>query len=489
MLASYLLILVLAQANPPVQALVRRAQEDFAAGRYAEAEQELQQVVRVDPTNSTLWFYLGVSSMRLNHLDSAISAFQNALAISPKEAPSYFNLGLLYWRKKDVGKALQTYRKGLELDPMDEDANQNYAVLLMDTGKYKEAIEPLRRLEKLESSNLSVRVGLIESSIKAGEKSEGQAEVDKLLTSHIASPADEVKLAGALIEDGAPEIAEKVFRAALGSAPDLADAHGGLGFILLQKDDYKNAVTELGRAVQLDPDSSKYAMGLAEALLLWKHNSTLLSFLKAIQPRFGKLPEFQYKLALAYYLVAQYPNAIDALEKLLAQNPPRQDVIHYFLGNSYLAMGQFQKADACYRMAIQINPKDPSYYESYATLLRKEGAGHLDEAIALLEKARQLDPSGPRAGLQLALCYELKHELPKAQSLLEEALTKQPELLPAHVALARVYFRQGEKDQGEREKAIIARLEAEQQKQKLQIKTEAPGQVISAAPTPPTTLQ
>ncbi|MCI0622951.1 MAG: hypothetical protein L0387_15055 [Acidobacteria bacterium] len=55
---------------------------------------------------------------------------------------------------------------------------------------------------------------------------------------------------------------------------------------------------------------------------------------------------------------------------------------------------------------------------------------------------------------------------PKAQSLLEEAVEQQPDLIPAHVALARVYYRQKKREEGNREKSIIARLEAEQQARK-----------------------
>ena len=468
-------MLVLLQTKVPAQALVAQAHKDFEAGRYSEAAPKLKRALKTDAQNPVLWFYLGVSEMKLDEVDPAIEALEKSVALAPKEVPAYFNLGILYWRTGDVGKAIKAYREGLGLKPDDLDANQNYALLLMKTGRYQEAIAPLQRLKGLERSNLPVRVGLIESYIKAGQKSSGEAEVHELLTSRLASPEDEVKLGAVLLQDGAPGLAIPVLRDATSAAPGLADAHGGLGLILLSDGQYKDAVHELGRAAQIDPGSAKYALGLAEALHRWNHNTTLLSYLEAVKPRFGNLPQFQYLLGLAHYNLSHYPKAVDIFNQLLTINPPRRDLILYYLGNSYLAMMEFPKAESCYQQAIELNPNDSTYYDAYAELLRKKGPSHIGQAVALLEKAMALDPKDTRASLELGLSYEAQQQLPQAQSLLEDCVRLQPDLLPARVALARIYFRQGKREQGEKEKAIIIRLEAEQQKKQLQLGAEHRG--------------
>ena len=462
---SYLVLaLLLSEPGVSIDALVHQALEDLKAERYVEARQKLEKVVKVVPDNAALWSYLGLAHSRLNEIDSAIAAFQKALSNSPKDALTYFNLGLLYWRKGDVGKALDVYQKGLKLNQTDVAANENYALLLMGTGKYKEAIEPLRRAKAENSSGLSVRVALIESLLKGGMKTEGERETKELLQSQIASPQEKVKLAVLLVEHKQLDIAEDVLKNALASSPELADAHGLLGMLHLEKNLHEDAVRELGRAVQLDPDSAKYSMGLAQALYMWKHYSPAIAFLEAVEDRFGKLPEFRYKLALAHYGSRQFPKAIVEFEKLLNQQPPRMDLVQYHLANSYLATGEFTKAEFCYKRAIEANPKDPSIYLSLAALLRKQSIDRIDEAVQNLQKAMKLEPSDPRPKLQLALCYETTKELAKAQALLEEVVRSQPDLIPAHVALARVYYGAGKNAEGGREKTIIAGLEAEEQK-------------------------
>jgi len=290
MWACPVLMLALLQANVPTQALVAEARKDFDAGRYTEAAPKLKQVLKTDADNPVLWFYLGVSEMKLNEVDPAIESLEKSAALAPKEVLAYFNLGILYWRKGDVGKAILVYGKGLRLRPDDLDANQNYALLLMKTGRYREALAPLNRLKRLERSNVSVRVGLIEAYIKSGQSAAGIAEVKELLDSRLAPPGDEVKLGGVLLQDGAPGPAISVFRDATSAAPGLADAHGGLGLSLLAERQYKDAVRELGRAAQLDPDSAKYAWALPKLFTFgtttphWSRTWRPLDLVSAIFP-------------------------------------------------------------------------------------------------------------------------------------------------------------------------------------------------------------
>jgi tetratricopeptide (TPR) repeat protein len=459
-----ILLLVQTAVSKSLEALVQQAQEDLKAGRYSEARQKLGKAVKRVPDNPALWSLLGFAQGQLNELDPAIASFEKVLALAPQDAATYLNLGLLYWRKGDISKALELYRKGLELNPTDVAGNENYALLLMGTENYREAIGPLQRAKKENTSKLPIRVALIESFFKAGMPQEGERECRELIQSHLASPADEVKLAVVLFEVSQPDVAEEVLRHALVAAPGLGDAYGLLGLLHEKKGQYEDALPELRRAVQLSPDSAKYSLGLAQVLLLRRAYAEALTFLQTVEVRFGKLPEFRYKLALACYYSRQYPKAIAEFEKLLTQSAPRLDLAQHYLGNSYLAMGELAKAESCYRKAIEINPRGVVHYLALAALLTKQGVDRTDEAIPSLQKAMELDRADPRPKLQLALCYEAKKDLAKAQTLLEEIARAEPDFIPGHVELSRIYYQAGKQAEGDREKETIARLEVEARK-------------------------
>jgi tetratricopeptide (TPR) repeat protein len=274
-----LLIFVLFQARAStsvsIETLVQEAQEDLKAERYLDARQRLEQAIKSVSNNPSLWSYLGLAYDRLNEVDLAIAALQKALSLAPRDAQTYFSLGSLYGRKNDVRQAMELYRQGLALHPTDAAGNENYALLLMRGGKYREAIPSLLRVKQEKLSNLSIRVALIDAFFKGGMLLEGEAETRELLRSRLVSPPEEVKLAAALIEDKQSDLAEFVLKHALTSAPDLGDAHGALGLLRQKQGEYEEAEREFHRAVKLGPDSAKYSLALAQVRLLQRDRPQL----------------------------------------------------------------------------------------------------------------------------------------------------------------------------------------------------------------------
>jgi tetratricopeptide (TPR) repeat protein len=465
-LLHFILILTLAQGSKSVEALTQHATEDYRRGNFSAARDELRQALKEAPQNAVLWGYLGLADAKMNEMDSAINDFQKSLSLAPKNAETHFNLGLLYKRKGETNKALEMYRQGLALDANDPGANQIYASLLMVSERYQEAIAPLQRLAKMKGLGPSVQIVLTECYLKSGMRDLGVKEVQDFLESSNAPATDHFNLVKVLLENHEEDLAQKVLRHAVLVAPDSAETHAKLGVFFANKNQLEDAAQEMTRAVRLTPDSAEYSMELAAVLLLCQRYSSALDFLTSVKERFRKLPDYQYKVALAYYGLNLYPEAITKLDEL-AREHPEMDLVQYFLGNSYLAEGELSKPEPYYNRAIELNPTNPLYYKSLGTLLRRQDPGRVDEAIKALSKALSLDAEDVQAKLELALCYEEQRNYPQAESLLEEIVRRQPALLPAHVALARAYYRQKKKAEGDRERAIISRLTSEEQGKEL----------------------
>jgi tetratricopeptide (TPR) repeat protein len=434
---------------------------------FAASKQLFASAIKANPNDPALWFYLGVSCSGLNEADEAIAAFEKARSLAPNRAEIDFNLGLLYWGRGDIAKAKQAYRAGFALSPSDPTALQNYASLLMKTGDSRGAIAPLNALKNTAAVALPARVSLIECYLKINNRQAAERELNDLLTEDLAGPEEQTTLAAILIDNDDLDAAERVLRGSLLLNPKQPKAYAALGLVLLNQNRYKDAASSFETAFHLEPASAEYAMAFANALVLWNRPNTLLAFLKTVEPEFGELPDFQHKLAFAYYGVAEYSNAVSTLEKLLRRNPQRQDQIYFLLGNSYLGMGTFDESESAFRKAIELNPKDPMYYGSYAALLRKEGPSRIDDALVQLQKASQLAPSDPHVLVQLGLCYESKGDLNQSLALLERAVRGEPDSIAAHVALARVYFRLGRKAEGQKEKKTIAELETRIQRERV----------------------
>jgi tetratricopeptide (TPR) repeat protein len=464
-LRSALLLRLAAQETETVESLWPKAKAAMDQGNFEESRRLLRQAVQQDPKDGALWFHLGVSCTEINELDEAITAFERARVLAPGQADTYFDLGLVYWKKGNVNKAKESYRAGLALRPKETSALQNYSLLLMKTGDYKTAIPPLQSLKSDPKLGISSRAALIECYLKTGQQTAAERESNEIIQDQAAGPADQSKIAAILLENGAPASAEMLFKNSLSLDPNQANANAALGEIYLEQKKLVEAAACFQTAIQLDPDSSDYAFGFVRTLLAMKRPAPLVTFLRSVETKFAALPNYQYALGLAYYDDHHYSEATTILEKLLATNPPRQDKVEHVLGDSYLSMGKLEEAENAYRKAIEENPKNPDYYVSYATALRREGADKLDDAIVRLKSAQLMNPGDWRIQLELGLCYQSQGRYSDAAGLIEQAVQSQPDLTAAHVALATIYFRLGRKADGEREKKTIAVLEKKQQRQ------------------------
>jgi tetratricopeptide (TPR) repeat protein len=253
------------------------------------------------------------------------------------------------------------------------------------------------------------------------------------------------------------EAAEKVLRGALVNSEQSAELHGELGALLYRNGRFREAVPELGRAAQLDPDSPGYSIQLAGAIIGDGRFSVALDLLKALRPRFESLADYHYNLGLAYYGMHNYRSAIPAFEKVV-ELAPKHDLAQFFLGNCHAVSGDPGKAAAQYRRAIELNPGNPSYYLALGKVVGQMGPEHNAESMRVLRKALDLKPGDIPSQFALGLACERAGDMHCAAPLLEQVVARYPDELPPHVALARVYAKLKDHERAAREREIVKKL-------------------------------
>src|SRR5438445_8700082 len=93
--------------------------------------------------------------------------------------------------------------------------------------------------------------------------------------------------------------------------------------------------------------------------------------------------------------------------------------------------------------------------------------GRLDATATLLKRALDLRPNDIASLYQMAQLAMTKGENAEAVGLLERVTARSPEFTPAHVLLARLYYKLNRAADGQRERDIIQKLQEEQQKKQL----------------------
>ena len=183
----------------PVAALFRRGVECQSQNRIPEAAQWFFQVLRAEPKHFEALYNLGLLLQRMNQRDGAMACYQQALALRPDFAPAWNNLGVAY---RDAGRwadAIACYRRALRLQPDAPDTCNNLGNALRTEDQLAEAIH------------------LLEKSVRRAP----------------ANPRVWHNLGNARREAGRLEEATAAFEQALALAPDLAEAHWDLAFVLL----------------------------------------------------------------------------------------------------------------------------------------------------------------------------------------------------------------------------------------------------------------
>ena len=177
----------------------------------------------------------------------------------------------------------------------------------------------------------------------------------------------------------------------------------------------RNAIDQFQQAIDRDPNYALAFTGLADCY--------------ALQETYGGVPSSE-----------TVPKARAAAERALQLDDSLAEA-HTSLGSVYASLWQWSKSEDEYKRAISLNPNYPTAHHWYSLLLR--GEGRLDEALAQIKQAQQLDPLSPILELATATDYFEKNDIDSALIHGRRMLELNPNFPMGHEPAARVYLKQG----------------------------------------------
>lgn len=130
-------------------------------------------------------------------------------------------------------------------------------------------------------------------------------------------------------------------------------------------------------------------------------------YLDALVAAYPNDERAHFNLGGFYFGQQQYPQAIEQYRKA-TELEPRYSTAYNLLGYSYRQTGDFANAEKAFQKYIELIPKDPNPYDSYAELLLK--MGRFDDSIAQYRKALAIDSNFVNAhqGIAMDLLYSGK---------------------------------------------------------------------------------
>jgi Tfp pilus assembly protein PilF len=185
--------------------------------KYKEAAEEFRQALKADPTLTLARVNLGIALYNLPDLAGALRELKSAVDALPDSPQLHYMLGLIAKSQNRTDDGIAEFQRTLQIDPRDPGANINLGQLLMQQRKYPEAIVAFRAALASEVYNVTATYNLATALIRSGERSEGQAMIQKFQT--LRTKAYATTIGQGYLEQG--RYAEAI--ASTGAEPGLVD--------------------------------------------------------------------------------------------------------------------------------------------------------------------------------------------------------------------------------------------------------------------------
>jgi tetratricopeptide (TPR) repeat protein len=336
-----------------------------------------------------------------------------------------FARGVELQRHGDLEGARKAYEESLQMVPRRADALSNLGIVFAHLGDYSSAIDSYKKAVEIDPRLYEVRLNLGIAYYRTQDCESANRELSRVISSQ----------------------------------PGNQQAHLLNGLCLVALNRSKEATRELEGVYQADPHNLAAAYALATTYLGTGDTEKARQLADAV---FSKVDSAESYLIFGSLRLAgkEFADAIKDFSAAVSLNP-RLPLLHSQLGNAYFYSGDREQAKKEFKEELTINPRDFNANYRLGRLLREDG--NLVDAAAHLQTALQLRPDDTSSLYERAQLLQSQGKTERAVDCLEQVVRQAPDFTPAHVLLARLYYKLKRPGDAERERSIIARLNAEEQ--------------------------
>jgi Flp pilus assembly protein TadD len=427
---SVLLVASLAGAQTnDLQARLESAAALIRDHRIAEAEQQLNLILKIAPNEAAALNLLGTVRAQQGRLNDAEILMTRAAKIDPSFAAVHVNLAFLYLLKNAPARTISELKVVVSLEPNNIEANYKLARLLLSLGQVDESIGVIEKAKALPSASAIFLTLLGDAYFKKGDAAR----------------------------------AEENYQLALAARKDNADAMLGLARVSQSRGDTNTALRYLSQAREVSGDLAQilYKVGVT-ALGLSFFDQALSDLEQAVKLKPDE-PAFLIALGAAWLKKADLFAGEQSFRRALALQPDNTQAQMY-LGYVLYKQKKFGEAKPYLEGSIKMDSTIPEPFYYLGLILQEENED--ERAVNLLEKAILLAPSFANAHVALGASYLKLKDYPRAQKELELGAKLNPDDSRAHYQLAVLFARLKDPKRAQAEMEIVERLKTIDQSEK-----------------------
>jgi tetratricopeptide (TPR) repeat protein len=427
------------------EAKVKLAELDLISGKQAEAERQVEEVLKENPRSSDGLVLLGRMALARKNGKDAVQAFRTVLHDQPELATVHFLLGQAYLLTGENNLAKESFEHAVALYPGQVDARRSLAAMESQSGRHQQArarlddllkqrpddlaaldmlmmldlvtknwVEAERTLNRLRAvSKDSVVVFMAEGRLREAQQQfdKASAAYERATTLAPNNPDTLLSLVKLDVAQGRADRAKTRLDALLATRPDHLFGHGLLGEVLALSGHAQEADIQFREASRVNPKWIAPWLNCGELWLAQK----------------------------------QPDQAIQVIQAGLKANPDSEE-LHMLLASAYSSQGQIDPAITAYDGALRLNPRNVLAANNLAVLLvdYKGDPQSLQKAFAL---SREFEKEAPHP-LFLDTLGWVRFKMGQQEDalrLMKHAVAKSPEVPTLNYHLGMAFYQSGKR--------------------------------------------
>ena len=233
--------------------------------------------------------------------------------------------------------------------------------------------------------------------------------------------------------------------------PDASEAYFYLAQYYAMMRDKANTLACFQRAAQLNPDNSVYQETLAQSYIDSGKTDDAISALEKLVANDKNRDDVLEMLVQLYLQKEDYANVIKTFDRLETLQG-KSDRISYAKSSVYAMLGDKKSAIDEARKLAEQNPNDLNYECAYGEALLRNG--EKDKALAVYDKVLAEEPDNNRAQLLLRSYYKGENDTLRADSMTLALLTNKNTDKDTRIYLLRQEIEESENSGGDSTKVL-----------------------------------
>lgn len=467
-----------AKLSTKIASLIQRGNDFLAKKNYVEATSEFKKATELQPQNGSLWSFLGNAQLLNGKLKESEESFKKSISLSDTNPNAYVGLcnvyiqnhnysdclktskqasakipknaeirnkqGICEWKWGETKKATLSFQDASSWDPNFFEPKLNLAYVLIDSGRFEEALDVLKKAE---------------SHPKAKKEEIRKAKVLAESQKYIAS-------GDSFLRQGKRKQAFDEYGKAMGVNPENPAAQSAFGRAYFAFGEYKKSEGSYLEAYRMDSSNPGALQGLARVYAKTGESKKEKEFIKKLEILSATDPFSAITLGRIAEDASKWEEA-ESIYMGLKKKFPNNDAVDYRLGSLYYKRAVEENSKENYTRANEFIQKSKKYTKDIPELIEtektvaensrfaeilpyvKEGNSFFNrkkylEAVTPYQKAYDRVPKASLL-VKIAECYIEKGEEEKGLSILENAVRSNKEnAISFKEGIYSFYYKKGE---------------------------------------------